>query len=116
MKPCQIHPGRPNNKGYVSRPYEGRMEGVHRIVWMELIGPIPPGHEIDHECGNRACVEIEHLRLVTHRQNLMLGNTIVAANAAKTHCPQGHPYDAANTYTSKQGKRQCRTCNRQRRR
>lgn len=33
--------------------------------------------------------------------------------AEKTHCPQGHPYDEANTYRSN-GHRQCRTCRRQR--
>jgi hypothetical protein len=30
-------------------------------------------------------------------------------NAAKTHCPGGHPYDSANTY-SYRGGRQCRAC------
>lgn len=30
----------------------------------------------------------------------------------KTHCPQGHPYDEANTYRTKDGKRQCRICRR----
>jgi WhiB family redox-sensing transcriptional regulator len=28
----------------------------------------------------------------------------------KTHCPQGHPYDEANSYITKQGRRQCRAC------
>ncbi len=34
------------------------------------------------------------------------------ANRAKTECPQGHPYDDANTYTapSYPSKRRCRTC------
>lgn len=31
------------------------------------------------------------------------------AQGLKTHCPQGHPYDAANTYRSKRG-RHCRPC------
>jgi hypothetical protein len=35
-----------------------------------------------------------------------------ALNAAKTHCPQGHPYSAENTYVSPQGKRFCRACHR----
>jgi hypothetical protein len=34
---------------------------------------------------------------------------------AKMHCPQGHPYDEANTYRkpSSPNSRQCRTCARQ---
>lgn len=30
--------------------------------------------------------------------------------AAKTHCPRNHRYDADNTYISPQGKRRCRIC------
>jgi hypothetical protein len=36
-----------------------------------------------------------------------------AAQRAKTHCPQGHPYDQANTYVHPtSGGRLCRTCRR----
>jgi hypothetical protein len=37
---------------------------------------------------------------------------VASLNAAKTHCPQGHPYSTENTYVSPQGKRFCRTCHR----
>jgi predicted DNA-binding protein YlxM (UPF0122 family) len=30
----------------------------------------------------------------------------------KTHCPQGHPYDAQNTVHNKAGERSCRICKR----
>src|SRR5439155_1761031 len=30
----------------------------------------------------------------------------------RSHCPAGHPYDADNTYVSRQGWRSCRTCKR----
>jgi WhiB family redox-sensing transcriptional regulator len=30
--------------------------------------------------------------------------------ASKTHCKHGHPYNAANTYYSPDGRRRCRTC------
>lgn len=33
-------------------------------------------------------------------------------NAAKTHCPRGHPYDAVNTYVTKKGTRACTICKR----
>ncbi|MFJ4926840.1 HNH endonuclease [Streptomyces sp. NPDC088736] len=35
------------------------------------------------------------------------------AGSRKTACPQGHPYDEANTYLYK-GQRQCKTCRKQR--
>ena len=30
--------------------------------------------------------------------------------ASKTHCKHGHPFDAANTYYTRDGRRRCRTC------
>lgn len=31
---------------------------------------------------------------------------------AKTHCPQGHPYDDVNTYVTPKGSRMCKACQR----
>lgn len=39
---------------------------------------------------------------------------IAAISAAKTHCPQGHPYSPENTYVNPQGSRECRICHRRR--
>jgi hypothetical protein len=63
-------------------------------------------------CRNRWCVNPDHLDPVTRRENLHRGLTIPAAHSAKTHCPQGHPYDAANTYRYR-GMRMCLTCRRE---
>lgn len=37
-----------------------------------------------------------------------------ARAAARTHCPHGHSYDAANTYYGKKGEKICRVCNKER--
>lgn len=42
---------------------------AHRYVYEKTYGEIPEGKQIDHICHNRACVNPEHLRLVTHKQN-----------------------------------------------
>lgn len=42
---------------------------VHRIEWEKHNGPIPPGMVIMHECDNKACYEISHLRLGTWSRN-----------------------------------------------
>lgn len=42
---------------------------AHRIAYSLTNGRIPDGGEIDHRCRNRACVNAEHLRLATHKQN-----------------------------------------------
>jgi len=37
-------------------------------------------------------------------------------NRGKTHCIRGHVFDEANTYLTREGARQCRTCERARHR
>lgn len=43
---------------------------VHVVAWEAANGPKPIGMELDHQCRNHLCVNIEHLKLVTRKQNL----------------------------------------------
>jgi hypothetical protein len=43
---------------------------AHRMVYEILVGPIPDGLHLDHICYNRSCVNPEHLRPVTNKQNI----------------------------------------------
>lgn len=43
---------------------------AHRMAWEMIFGPIPSGREIDHRCHNRGCVNPEHLRLTTRKENI----------------------------------------------
>ena len=43
--------------------------GAHRVAYELVKGPIPKGLHIDHICHNPPCVNPEHLRPVTHKQN-----------------------------------------------
>lgn len=65
---------------------------AHRFIYEYLIEPIPPGFDVDHLCRNPSCVNPEHLEAVTHRENLMRGNTAARRNAAKAACSEGHEY------------------------
>ncbi|QPR39580.1 HNH endonuclease signature motif containing protein [Brevibacterium casei] len=56
-----------NGYGYMS--FRGIRTEVHRVAWTLANGPIPTGMEIDHRCWNRACMNVDHLRLVTTSQN-----------------------------------------------
>lgn len=84
---------------------------MHRVAYKEFVGPIADEVVLDHLCRNRACVNVAHLEPTTDRVNILRGDTIAARNAAKTHCPQGHPYDEVNTYVRRDGKgRECKAC------
>lgn len=80
---------------------------AHRAIWLMLRGPIPDGLVIDHLCRNRACVNVNHLDVVTDRENIRRG----LRGALRTHCAKGHPFAGHNLIVA-QGRRYCRECRR----
>ncbi|KAA6215127.1 HNH endonuclease [Streptomyces albofaciens JCM 4342] len=108
--PCHLWAGATNEKGYGSFWVDGHTVKAHRYAYEQAHGPIPTGLEVDHRCRRRECVAPAHLDAVTHRTNILRSTNHVAARAAVTHCPAGHPYDQANTVRAKNGTRKCRTC------
>ena len=91
---------------------------AHRFAYEDEVGPIPDGLVLDHLCAVKRCVNPAHLEPVTQAENLRRagipgpGLKRGAAQRAKTHCAQGHPYDNNNTLWTPQGYRRCRECNR----
>jgi hypothetical protein len=92
---------------------------VHRFVYEALVGPIPPGLDLDHLCRNRKCANPEHLEPVTRGENIRRGltGTVPAwnrhhprPNRVKKFCKYGH--DKSDAIIYKSGSRGCRTCRR----
>jgi len=124
---CWYWTGGQDGHGYGTVTIGGRQQASHRVAYEWEIGPVPKGHVLDHGCHtadasctggraclHRACVRPDHLEPVTRGTNTLIGRGPSAANARKTHCPQGHEYTDENTYRSG-GRRTCRTCKRGRR-
>jgi len=102
-----------DTSGYAQVSFMSGMELVHRITFTAFHGYIPSRLQIDHLCRNRACCNPAHLEAVSPRDNSLRGDTIIARNAAVTHCPKGHKYGPENSFPSdlKRGKqRRCRAC------
>ena len=106
---CWLWEAALSTRGYGRITIAGRQYQAHRLAYESLVGPIPEGRQVDHLCRVRRCVNPAHLEIVTGRENVLRGNTIVAQHAAKTHCPRGHEYSAENTRRWR-GHRKCRTC------
>ena len=112
---CLVWMGARNRGGYGSLTANGKGWAAHRIAYVAARGEdIPPGMPLDHLCRNRACVNPDHLEVVTGRTNTLRGMNPCAENARKTHCPNGHALDDENLVSgvAKSGRRYCRKCHR----
>ena len=90
--------------------------GAHVFSYEYFTGkPVPKGMELDHLCRVPHCINPDHLEPVTHRINMLRGDGPPAANAVKTHCPNGHPLSGDNIYKISRGDRVCKICNKARR-
>lgn len=59
-----------DSSGYGNFWCGARIVGAHRYAWFLTHGECPEGLELDHLCHNRSCVNPDHLRAVSHLQNV----------------------------------------------
>ena len=62
--PCALWTHQPDGKthGYGKFHHKRRRRLAHREVYKLFVGPIPPGWDVDHMCGQAECVRPDHLR------------------------------------------------------
>jgi hypothetical protein len=83
-----------SKKGYAQmRPHGSRrMHPAHRVYYERAKGPIPPGKQLDHLCRNRACVNPDHLEIVTNFENQRRGRKPKLSEAAIREIRTAVPY------------------------
>ena len=114
---CWLWTGSVDSKGYgtfmIPTPGGRVCRGAHRLVYVAMRGKIPENLVLDHLCRTPLCVNPDHLRAVTHAENILAGISPSAINARKTHCKHGHEFTPENTYVlPSTGERRCRECHR----
>ena len=114
--PCRIWEGCRPTRGYGhivwSENSQQHKQLTHRAAWIETHGHIPDDLQVDHICRHRACINTEHMRLLTPS-----ANSAANGQALQSHCKHGHLFDATNTMikTNPDGtfrQRLCRRCHR----
>lgn len=96
--------------GYGKFIFNNQRWEAHRFCYTLFKGEIPFDKELDHLCRNPACVNPDHLEAVSHRENILRGNTLPSKNILKTDCPFGHEYSINNTRIGTNGARYCKLC------
>lgn len=105
---CWIWTGGTNGKYPVFGISRDQNVYAHRFSYESFVGTIPSGETIDHQCNNKLCVNPDHLKPMSQRDNHRRWRDQI------THCMHGHPFDEKNTWTEKTGSRHCRECHRKR--
>jgi hypothetical protein len=92
-----------SSHGYGSIALNRTIYRAHRVSFKIFKGDLVPGLVIDHTCRNKACVNPEHLRQVSQKENLQRTKKL------KEVCKRGHFLKGENLYM-KGSQRTCREC------
>ena len=113
---CWLWTGAKNWAGYGLFTSDKECAVAHRRAWKQSGRELPIWPNVlDHKCRVRGCVNPEHLRVITVKENVLIGDGLAAVNARKNKCIRGHELSGNNLHVAsfgpRAGKRRCKACN-----
>lgn len=113
VKGCWVWIGSLDKNRYGVIRYRGETWRAHRLSFM-IIGKnrLISGLVIDHfVCNNPSCINPDHMKQVTTKENNLRSESPWANNFNKDSCaPKGHSFTKDNIIWQKNGSRQCKKC------
>jgi hypothetical protein len=85
--------------GYTDKNGYARVnsQNAHRVFFVEHVGPVPDGFDVDHLCKRRDCVNPAHLESVTEQENILrITRTVTYQGRSFEICRNGHPLTGDN--------------------
>ena len=73
---CWLWPGHRSARGYAMVKTSATDRPVHRLLWEARHGPLPPGWVVHHLCGQRACVNDDHLWPMRNGEHVSLHHAL----------------------------------------
>lgn len=80
MSGCLLWSGSVTRLGYGVFSVRGRTVMAHRAAVLLAGSPLPPGIDAAHRCHNRLCVSADHVRPLTHAENMAESRGLNAAS------------------------------------
>ena len=110
---CLMWQGWKNTDGYGIVSHNKKLWSASRLIKSLTDRIIPPKNLFAcHHCDTPGCLNPDHIFWGTAKDNAQdLSRKGLTLNQKKTHCSNGHPFNAENTYVYANGRRNCRVCN-----
>jgi hypothetical protein len=107
---CWIYQGAIHVNGYglAHEPGSNRIYWAHRLFWERNHGKVPEGMTLHHKCEVKACVNPEHLAVVTGVENTRLSRGRPRHRAVPRPMPVTVRHGSVATYSNYRC--QCRSC------
>jgi hypothetical protein len=107
--PCWIIRKVPASGGYAQIRVNGKHRMAHWVSYEKHVGLVTD-ETLDHLCETPLCINPAHLEPCSRAENTLRGDTVTAANKAKTHCNRGHELAGHNLIIGNNKGRPSRAC------